>query len=586
MKILLAYPAFPKDTFWSFDSALRVAGRRATMPPLGLLTVAAMFPTDRFELRLVDENVAPVTDGDLDWADAVLVSAMVAQLPAAEVLLARCRASGTPVVAGGPLFSGCFRELRRRGLCATSVFIGEAERLLPRLVTDLEAGMLRPAYADVADDERAGVVREHFGESARVLVAPPPSLDESPVPRFDLIEQRHYHSMAVQASRGCPMACEFCDIWKQFGLKSRTRPAAGLIAQLDYLFALGWKGRVFVVDDNFIGNVGTVRALLAELEAWQREPKRFRVPAGYEQALVPGRLARLRARARKRAAIRHPFAFCTEADVRIGDAAPKMTAIRTAMQRAGFNSIFLGIETPSREALLEANKRVNVGREGDAAAGLLERVWRVQEAGMEVMAGFILGFDNDPADADRAMADFIERAGIPIAMVGLLGVLPGTALQERLVAEGRFLGELYGAQTHDFRLNYRPRGRSARRVLDQYANVLTEVHGRGMRPLLARVEATMERMGRPPRTGEGVGLRELRAFAISLVRVRPRLAYWRFLARTLLRRQAFLPFAVVLALQADHLHRLTVEKVGRYRASRSALPESSAALRAELALEP
>lgn len=575
MRVLLAYPHFPADTFWSFEGPLAVAGRRSTMPPLGLLTLAGMLPPERFELALADENVRPIEDGEIANADAVFVSAMVAQLESTQALLDRCRTLSVPVVVGGPLVSGCYRELVERDWRPTAWFVGEAERLFPQLVEDLERGDLRAVYAHVQDEERAASVRECLTGRARILIEELPSLEAAPTPRFDLVDLRRYHSMAVQASRGCPIGCEFCDIWKHFGLKSRRQVATRLLAQFDYLFALGWRGRVFVVDDNFIGNVGAARDLLPELAAWQVSTKPFRIPDAYEAALPSTRLRRMRRRHRRTARRPYPFALSTEADVRIGDSAPKMSGIRTDMVRAGFNSLFLGIETPSAAALQEAGKKVNIGKEESAAASLLERVHTIQRAGMEVMSGFILGFDNDPADIDAAMIEFIEQAGIPMAMVGLLGVLPGTALLERLEREGRYRGHLVGTQTHSFELNFVPLGRSEAVVQQQYARVLEALYGGGMEPYYRRCERMMDTLPAPPSTGDGMGLRELLAFARSLLHVRPRRAYWRFLGRVLRRKPAFFGLAVVLALQGEHFHQLTVRRVREFR-SRSRRTRSDA----------
>ena len=577
MRLLLAYPRLPRDSFWGFDRALKLSGRRSTMPPLGLLTVAGHLPPERFTLRLADENIGPITDAEIRWADVVLASGMVAQLEPLEELVARCRKHGTKVVVGGPLVSGCYAELLERGFDPDVWFLGEIERLSSEWVQDLERGELRPVYAHVPDQEHADQVRSAFGEESRILVEALPALSSSVLPRFDLIDQRHYHSMAVQASRGCPIGCEFCDIWKQFGLKSRAAPVEHLCDQLDLLYSLGWRGRVFVVDDNFIGNVAATRDLLSALQAWQVAERKFFVPAGLRAVLGRKRIRRLRRSFRPHASF--PFAFSTEADVRLGADAPKMLALREGMARAGFNSVFLGIETPSADSLREARKKVNIGREGEATANLLSSVRRIQGAGLEVMAGFILGFDSDPADIDQAMATFIHEAGIPIAMVGLLGVIPGTALQERLEREGRYLGRLEGTQTHGFRLNFVPVGRSERVILDQYARVLAAVFGdeqEGMRRFYRRCERAMDALPEAPRTGDSVGWREVRAFLRSLVRVSPRLQYWAFLLRTLVRRPRFLSYAVVLALQGDHLHRLTVAALEAYRSTRDRQPQAQA----------
>ena len=536
------------------------------MPPLGLLTVAGLFPAERFEFTLADENIRPIPDETLTEADVVLASAMVVQRGALEDLVRRCRRLGVPVVVGGPLVSGSFEELARDGFDPDVWFLGEAEDVFPRFLEDLRRGTLRPAYAHVQDDERAARVRAAFGAEAHVHVAPLPALERSPTPRFDLLEMQRYHTMAIQASRGCPIRCEFCDIWKQYGAKARTSGSPRLLEQLDVLASLGWRGRVFIVDDNFIGNVGAASSLLADLTRWQRARRRFRLPAAALGSLGAPRVRRLRRRFRRD---RFRFAFSTEADVRLGGSGSKMAALRSKMVAAGFYSVFLGIETPSASALFEAGKRVNVGRAGDARSNLLASVGRIQYAGLEVMSGFIVGFDNDPDDIDTAMVEFVESAGIPVAMVGTLGVLPGTALKERLEREGRYRGRLVGSQTHDFRLNYEPRGRTEARVLDQYANVLAALYG-DMASFYRRCETTIGRMGRPVATGDRVGWREVRAFFRSLFCVRPRATYWRFLAWVLARHPRSFAHAVVLALQGEHLRHLTQRKLVAYRARHTA----------------
>ncbi|MFT7486177.1 MAG: radical SAM superfamily enzyme YgiQ (UPF0313 family) [Candidatus Paceibacteria bacterium] len=536
-KILLAHPRFPENTFWSFDRALGMAGRSATMPPLGLLTLAGLFPEDSFDLKLADENIREISDESLREADMVLASAMIVQQESLARLVDRCRRLGTPVMVGGPLVSSCFEILRGQGLAPDVWFLGEAERLFPDVLRDLDQGHLRHVYAHVATEERAQQVRQVFGEEAHVLVEALPQLDLVPLPRFDLLELEAYHSMAIQASRGCPIGCEFCDIWVQYGRKARTAPAQHLLQQLDSLKSLEWRGRVFVVDDNFIGNVAAAKSLATQLCKWQEENGR-------------------------------PFSFSTEADVRLGSAKKDMTELRVTLATAGFGGVFLGLESPSREALAETGKRVNIDTDGDVAQGLLERVHRLQAAGLEVKAGFILGFDQDPSDIDQAMIDFVSRSAIPLAMVGTLGVLPGTALQTRLKREGRYRGRLVGTQTHGFSLNYRPKGRSEHAVLEQYARVLDALYGNRMQSYYARCEDLMQRLPGPPRTGDRAGLRSCLALLRSFWTIRPRVSYLLFLGRTLLRRPRSLPYAVVLATQGEHLHRLTREAIAEYRARR------------------
>jgi len=570
VRILLVYPKFPRDTFWSFDRALRFSGRRSTMPPLGLLTVAAFVDAGEHELALVDENVAQLTDAELEWADIVLSSSMIAQRAALAELADRCRAHSTPLVVGGPLISGCWQQLRAGGFEADAWFVGEAEHVFPELLDDLARGRLRRLYAHVTDDDSAQALRASFGDDVLIHVGERPSLQDAPVPRFDLLDLGKYHSMPLQASRGCPIGCEFCDIWKQYGRKSRSAPARQLLDQLDVLFTLGWRGRVFIVDDNFIGNVAAARELLDELHAWQRKERRLFLPEVMRKTLAPKRLRRLERRFRRSRTVQFPFAFSTEADVRLGSTAPKLTAIRERMVAVGFNSVFLGIETPDPAALREAKKRVNLGHDAPTADSLLSCVRTIRAAGMNVLAGFIVGFDHDPQQVDRVLVDFIQRSAIPVAMVGLLGVIPGTDLERRLTREGRALQRLSGHQTHEFRLDFTPVGRTERQVLEQYAFVLEHVFGRGLRAYFERCRQVLRELPRPPRTGDRVGLRELRALAHSLVALRPRRQYWRFLAWTLARRPRFLGLAIVLSMQGEHLHRLTERKLAAYRAAQTA----------------
>jgi radical SAM superfamily enzyme YgiQ (UPF0313 family) len=533
-KILLAYPRFPDETFWSFERALAMTGRSSTMPPLGLLTVAALFPARGYELELHDENLRAISDEALRDADLVLASAMVVQQEALEGLVLRCRELGTTVMVGGPLVSGCYEQLIDRGFDPDVWFLGEAEELFAEVIDDFERGALRKVYAHVPTADRELAVRTALGSDARVLRGPLPALDRSPLPRFDLLEPQEYHSMAIQASRGCPIGCEFCDIWVQFGRKSRTGRPARLLRQLDALKLVGWSGRVFIVDDNFIGNLNAARELLPELAVWQHENG-------------------------------EPFSFCTEADVRLGDDAERMEQLREQLAAAGFGAVFLGIETPSAASLAETGKRVNIARDGDVASGLLARVQRIQRAGLEVKAGFILGFDNDPPDIDEAMIEFVSRSAIPLAMVGTLGVLPGTALQARLEREGRYRGRLVGTQTHGFALNYQPLHRSEHSVLEQYARVLDALFGDEMRTYFARCDQLMERLPAPPRTGDRLNKRGLRTLLRSIRDLRPRISYLRFVLRTLTRRPRFVPYAVALAIQGEHLHRLTQLALEEYR---------------------
>ena len=405
MKVLLVYPEFP-DTYWSFRHALKFEGKRAAFPPLGLLTVSAMLPKT-WERRLVDLNVETLWPDDVEWADIVFVSAMIVQKESLEAVVEACRAAGKRVVVGGPYVSTSSERIPD----ADHIFIGEAEATLPEFINDLELGIARKIYKS---DER-------------------PALTNTPVPDFSLMDMRHYSAMNVQYSRGCPFNCEFCDIIEIYGRVPRTKSNAQMLAELDALKATGWRGLVFIVDDNFIGNKKNVRLFMPDLIEWSRRNA-------------------------------FPFSFITEASVNLAED----DALLKQMEEAGFRRVFLGIETPVEESLKEAQKGQNTRRD------LLESIHKIQSYGMEVMAGFIVGFDNDPEDIFELQMNFIRESGIPLAMVGLLSALPDTQLWRRLEKEGRLLDVSTGNNT-DCTLNFVPKMDRAR-LVEGYKRVLRNIY--------------------------------------------------------------------------------------------------------------
>ncbi|MFN2501558.1 MAG: radical SAM protein, partial [Pyrinomonadaceae bacterium] len=322
MKILLVYPEFP-DTYWSFRYALTFEGKLAAFPPLGLLTISAMLPAE-WERRLVDMNVTELWPDDIEWADLVMVSAMIVQNESLEHVVRLCRAAGKKVVVGGPYVSTSSERLPD----ADHIFIGEAETTLPEFINDLELGIARKIYEA---DER-------------------PSLLSTPAPDFSLIDINAYSAMNIQYSRGCPFQCEFCDIIEIYGRVPRTKSNEQMLAELDALMSIGWRGLVFIVDDNFIGNKKNVRLFMPALIDWSRRNS-------------------------------FPFSFITEASVNLAED----EGLLQSMEDAGFRRVFLGIETPVAESLIEAQKGQNTRRD------LLESIKKIQSYGMEVMAGFIVG---------------------------------------------------------------------------------------------------------------------------------------------------------------------------------------------------
>ena len=378
MNILLVYPKV-SGTFWSFKHALHVVGRKSAFPPLGALTVAAMLPRS-WQKRLVDMNVRDLTDKDLLWADYVFISAMIAQRDSALQVIGRCRRLGVKTVGGGPLFTSYRKDFPD----VDHLVLGEGEAIIPAFVGDLEKGSPEKLYES----------GDH------------PPLSETPIPMWDLIRFNDYVDLCIQYSRGCPFNCEFCDIIIMNGRVPRTKSNEQMLAELDALYDRGWRGAVFIVDDNFIGNKRKVKNLLREIIAWQNDRKR-------------------------------PFTFLTEASVDLAEDKELMTL----MVNAGFKKVFLGLETPSEESLRECGKSQNLRR------SMEDSVCLIQNHGLVVMGGFIIGFDHDPPDIFHRQIHFIQKTGIVTAMIGLLTALPGTRLYKRLEKEGRLLFKTSGNNT-------------------------------------------------------------------------------------------------------------------------------------------
>lgn len=370
--------------------------------------------------------------------------------------------------------------------------LGEAEEVMPALVADMERGAVQRLYQ----------------------AADRPDIRQVPVPRWDLVDMRSYVTMSVQFSRGCPYDCEFCDIIEMSGRVPRTKTPEQLIGELDALRAHGWDGMVFVVDDNFIGNKKKAKAMLRELIAWRR-------------------------RTRSR------MGFLTEASVNLAED-PEMCEL---MAQAGFKKVFLGIETPSLEGLEECHKLQNTRRD------LVESVQTIQRAGLEVMGGFIVGFDSDREDVFRRQFEFIQRSGVVTAMVGLLTALPRTALYRRLVREGRIQAESTGNNVEAV-LNFETK-LDREFLVNGYRELMNrlyepKVYHRRIRTFLAH--------HRPQGPRLAISVRDVQAFLKSIwmlgLRHRGQLAYWRCLVGTLVRRPRQLPVAIELAIVGHHFRRV------------------------------
>ena len=370
MRVLLLYPLFPKS-FWSFEKTLALVDCKALLPPLGLITVAALLPQS-WEFKLVDHNVQEITESDWDWAELIVISGMIVQKEDMLAQISAAKDRGKLVAVGGPYATTSPQEVE----AADFLVLDEGEITLPKFIAAIERG------------DRQGVFRG----------TEKPAVTQTPIPRYDLLDLSAYDNMSVQFSRGCPFQCEFCDIIVLYGRKPRTKTPQQLIAELECLYDLGWRGAVFMVDDNFIGNKRNVKLLLKELEVWMEEK-------GY------------------------PFGFTTEASVDLA----KDDELMELMVECNFKKVFLGIETPDTDSLALTNKFQNT------RDPLTESIDKITRTGMQVMAGFIIGFDGEKAHAGDRIVQFVEQTGIPMAMFSMLQALPSTALWNRLEKEGRLL---------------------------------------------------------------------------------------------------------------------------------------------------
>jgi len=486
MKAMLLYPEFP-DTFWSFKHALKFIRKRSSLPPLGLLTIASMLPK-YWEKRLVDVNVQKLTDADLEWADVVLVSAMVAQRTSTHELIARCKAAGKTVIAGGPLFGMECDEFP----LVDHFILREAETTLPDFLQDFENGCARRVYSS-----------SEF-----------PDIRKTPAPMWELADLKRYATMSIQFSRGCPFDCDFCDITSLFGRRPRTKTGAQIVAELDGLYRIGWRGPVFFVDDNLIGNKRQLKQdLLPALIAWRKG--------------TPG------------------ISFNTEASINLADDAELMRL----MVEAGFDTVFIGIETPDDLGLATCSKMQNRGRD------LLADVRSIQNAGMQVQAGFIVGFDSDAPSIFQRQVEFIQKSGIVTAMVGLLQAIPDTRLYQRLQKEGRIIRNPTGDNV-DGTINFIPRMK-LEVLIDGYKNILRSIYA--PRPYYQRIR-TFLREYHPPKIKTTLSWDNLRTLMYSNVRLgiigRERFQYWGLIAWILCRRPALLQTAVTLAIYGHHFRKV------------------------------
>jgi len=494
MKALLIYPEFP-DTFWGFRYALKFIHRKASSPPLGLLTIAAMLP-EEWEKRLVDMNVENLDDEALRWADLIFVSAMSVQKESTKDVIARCKAVGARIVAGGPLFTTEYEAFED----VDHLVLNEAEITLPLFLKDFRNGDARHYYTT---DQWA-------------------DMRNTPIPLWGLINIKHYASINIQYSRGCPFNCEFCDITLLCGRIPRTKDKDQLIRELDSVYKSGFRGQVFFVDDNFIGNKKKLKAeILPAVIEWMEMRKR-------------------------------PFSFNTQASIELSDHKDLMEM----MVRAGFDVVFVGIETPHEQSLTECSKFQNKNRD------LLASVRNIQKSGLEVQGGFIVGFDNDPLTIFDTQIRFIQKSGVVTAMVGILNALPRTQLYERLKKEHRLLKETSGNNT-DFSTNFITRMDSDL-LISGYKKILSALYS--PKNYYERVRTFLREYIPPKNKLFHFRLNYIAAFIRSIIVLgiigKERFQYWRLLFWTIFTRPRLIPQAVTLSIYGFHFRKIFEKRLG------------------------
>jgi len=448
-----------------------------------------MLPRD-WQKKIVDLNVSAFLSKDIQWADFVFISAMSIQSKSVNKIITECKKYGATIVAGGPLFTAAYESYPE----VDHLVLNEAEITLPQFLRDIEAGHPKRIY----------------------MTSEFPPISETPVPDYRLLSMKHYASMNIQFSRGCPFACDFCEITSLYGNKVRIKQTSQIINELDELYALNWRGLVFFVDDNFIGNKRILKSdLLPALKDWMQKRK-------------------------------YPFKFFTEASINLADD----DELLQLMTQSGFDSVFIGIETPEENSIEECKKVQNKNR------NLLQNIKKIQHAGLQVSAGFIVGFDNDSPSIFQRQIDFIQQSGIVSAMVGLLNAPKNTGLYKRLKAENRLLHESSGNNT-DLGINFIPK-MNYQDLLDGYRKIIREIYS--IKPYYQRIRKFL--LNFKPRFNNPVKISfpYIIAFFKSLLIIgfvhKGRSDYWKLLFWCLFRRPNKVAYAVTFAIYGYHYRKI------------------------------
>lgn len=485
MNILLVYPKYP-DTYWSFRHALRFISKKAAVPPLGLITVSAMLPAT-WNKKLVDMNVTELLSEDILWADYVFISAMYIQKESVDYVIDTCLKHKVKMVAGGPLFTQEFGNYPQ----IDHFVLNEAELTLTPFLNDLEQGRT-PAKIYQTDN---------YAE-----------LSLTPTPDYQLLSMKNYACMNIQVSRGCPFACDFCEITSLLGHKVRMKHTEQVITELNRLYDLNWRGAVSIVDDNLIGNKNEVkRDLLPAMRDWMQIHE-------------------------------YPFYFSAQTSINLTDD----EELLTLMIEAGFTSTFIGIETPEEASLESCNKVQNRNRD------LMQGIHKIQHSGLQVSAGFIVGFDTDTASVFQRQINFIQQSGIVTAMVGLLNAPKNTKLYQRLHTEHRLTAEPTGSNT-DFSMNFIPK-MNYTELLDGYKTIIRNIYS--SKPYYQRIRQFLKNYKPQKLTQAQIDFPSIRGFLKLIVIVgimnKGRAEYWKFFIWTLFNRPALFADAMTFAVYGYH----------------------------------
>ena len=491
MKALLVYPETP-SSFWSFKDALKFVAKKVAEPPLGLITVAALLPRE-WDKKLIDMNISKLEDKHILWADYVFLSGMNIQAKSFKDVIRRCNTLNRKIVVGGPLATTQYKDF----LGVDYFVLNEAENTLPIFLEDLKNG--NPKHVYISDEF--------------------PDITKSPAPMWELLDIKKYSSLSLQYSRGCPYDCDFCSITMLNGRKPRTKTSSQLISEIETIYNLGYRGPISVVDDNFIGNkVKLKNEILPRLIEWSKQKK-------------------------------YPFSFITEVSINLADDETLMGM----MIEAGFNSIFVGIETPSTESLQECGKYQNL------KGNLVSSVKRLQERGFMVSAGFIVGFDSDTSSVFQDQINFIQKSGIVSAMVGLLNAPSGTKLYKKMQSENRLL-DVWSGNNMDGYMNFIPK-MNYQQLMAGYSKIIKTIFSQ--KEYYLRVKQFLNNYKMPSWNKNKIKLKEIRAFLMLVWLVgiieKGRKYFWKLLAFSLLKQPNKFPLAMTMAVYGYHFRRIAAK---------------------------